>query len=253
MYLVLLDGSGNTGLHLDHPTSTAYYLVALAVHGRRARALEDAATALLAARFGAECRRPGFECKGSDLYRGEGPCKAMRPAERVALYGDLLALLAEHRAELLWIGIDKARLARRYRTPMHPHKLAFIYLVEDIERFLCQRGEYGLIVSDEEKEVEQQLVEDLARYKELGTSFGHSPIELSRVVDNVHWVRSHHSRLMQLADCCAYLCQRQGARPREDLGHGAGGAGAMEAGGAADLARAGVAHGVENTCAAKAS
>ena len=209
MYLVLLDGSGNTGLRLDHPTSTAYYLAGLAVHGNRARALEDAATALLAMRFGPESRRPGFECKGSDLYRGEGPCAGMRPAERVAIYGELLELLGRHGAELLWIGIDKARLARRYRTPMHPHKLAFIYLVEEIERFLRTRREYGLIVSDEEKEVEQQVVEDLVRYKEMGTAFGHRPLNLERVVDNVHFVRSHHSRLMQLADCCAYLCQRQ--------------------------------------------
>jgi hypothetical protein len=209
MYLVLLDGSGNTGLHLAHPTSTAYYLMALAVPGDRARGLEDAATAVLNARFGAACRASGFECKGSDLYRGEGPCARMRPAERVALYGELMAVLATHGAELIWIGIDKALLARRYRDPMHPHKLAFIYLLEDVERFLRERREFGLIVSDEEKEVEEQLVEDLARYKEVGTSFGHSPLELTRVVDNVHWVRSHHSRLMQLADCCAYLCQRQ--------------------------------------------
>ncbi|HEX8245596.1 MAG TPA: DUF3800 domain-containing protein [Longimicrobium sp.] len=209
MYLVLLDGSGNTGLRLDHPTSTAYYLAALAVHGDRARALEDAATRVLETHFGPECRRPGFECKGSDLYRGEGPCAAMRPADRVALYGELLALLSQHGAELLWIGIDKGRLAKRYRTPMHPHKLAFIYLVEEIERFLRQRRAYGLIVSDEEKEVEQQVVEDLVRYKEIGTSFGHRPLDLKHVVDNVHFVRSHHSRLMQLADCCAYLCQRQ--------------------------------------------
>ncbi|HEX6750485.1 MAG TPA: DUF3800 domain-containing protein [Longimicrobium sp.] len=208
MYVILLDGSGNTGLHLDHPTSTAYFLVGLAVHGTRARRLEDGATSLLVDRFGDDCRRPGFECKGSDLYRGQGPCAGMRPGDRVELYRDLLALPGRHGAELMWVGIDKARLARRYRAPMHPHKLAFIYLVETIERFLRARREFGLIVSDDEKEMEQQFIEDLARYKELGTSFGHSPIELTRVIDNVHWVRSHNSRLMQLADCCAYICQR---------------------------------------------
>ena len=209
MYLVFIDGSGNTGMDLAHPTSTAYYLVALAVHGSCARALEDAATELLVRRFGEGCRRAGWECKGSDLYRGQGPCAGMAPAERVALYGELLALLAEHGAEIIWIGIDKPRLAARYTNPMHPHKLAFIYLMEDIERLLRERRTCGLIVSDEEKEMESQVLEDLSRYKEMGTSFGHSPLDLRCIVDNVHWVKSHNSRLMQLADICAYLCQRQ--------------------------------------------
>jgi Protein of unknown function (DUF3800) len=209
MYLAFIDGSGNTGMDLDHPTSTEYHLVALMVHGDCARALEDAATGLLARHFGEACRDPGFECKGSDLYRGQGPCTRMAPADRVALYGELLDLLAQHHAWVTWAGIDKARLARRYASPMHPHKLAFIYLVEQVERFLRKRRSFGLLVSDEEKGMERQVIEDLSRYKEMGTSFGHSPMDLRCIVDNVHWVKSHNSRLMQLADLCAYLCQRQ--------------------------------------------
>jgi hypothetical protein len=208
MYLVFLDGSGNTGLNLSHPTSTVYLLMALAVHGRTARRLEDAMAAVLERRFGAASRAPGFECKGSDLYRGEGPCAALPPAERIAIYRELVGLLASHGAELIWVGIDKPRLAARYPHPMHPHKLAFIYLVEEVERFLRRRREFGLLVSDEEKEVEQQLVEDLSRYKEAGTSFGYRTEDLRCIVDNVHWVKSHNSRLLQLCDCCAYLCQR---------------------------------------------
>ena len=91
---------------------------------------------------------------------------------------------------------------------MHPHQLAFVYLVEQVERFLRAAGDYGLLVSDEEKEIEQQVIEDLFRYKQAGTSFGYKPIDLTRIVDNVHWVKSHHSRLLQLCDCCVYLCQR---------------------------------------------
>ena len=132
----------------------------------------------------------------------------MPPAERVALYGELVRLLPAHGVRLVWQGIDKARLAARYRAPMHPHALAFIYLVEAVERYLRQAGEHGLLISDEEKEVEAQLVENLSRYKEMGTSFGHSPLDLTRIVDNVHWVKSHNSRLLQLCDLCVYLCQR---------------------------------------------
>jgi hypothetical protein len=79
MYLVFLDGSGNTGLNLSDPTTTLYLLMGLAAHGDAVRALEDAMSAILEERFGPASRAPGFECKGSDLYRGQGPCAAMGP------------------------------------------------------------------------------------------------------------------------------------------------------------------------------
>ena len=79
MYVVFLDGSGNTGLNLSDPTTTLYVLMGLAVHGSAIRSLEDEMSAILARHFGAASRAPGFECKGSDLYRGQGPCAAMAP------------------------------------------------------------------------------------------------------------------------------------------------------------------------------
>jgi hypothetical protein len=214
MYLIFLDGTGNTGTDLTHPTNTIHYLLGLAIPGENARALEDQVTAVLHGCFGDRCRAPGFECKGSDMYRGEGPCAPMSPADRIALYEQLVRLVPQHGVSVIWHGIDKPRLAQRYRNPMHPHKLAFLYLAEDVERFLRREQQYGLIVSDEEKSVEQQVIEDLPRYKELGTAFGYDPIDLTSVVDNVHWVKSHNSRLLQLADCCVYLCQRY----RRDVG-----------------------------------
>lgn len=213
MRLIFLDSSGNTGRDLSQAAVSVYYLMALAVPGDQARALEDQMGQVLTRAFGAACREPRFECKGSDLYRGEGPCSRMGPADRIALYGELLGLLHAHGVRLVWQGIDKARLAARYREPMHPHTLAFVYLVEEVERFLRRESDFGLLVSDEEKDVEEQVVANVSRYKEFGTSFGYKALDLTRIVDNVHFVKSHHSRLLQLCDCCAYLCQRQ-ARDR---------------------------------------
>jgi hypothetical protein len=208
MYLIFMDGSGNTGDDLTHPILTVHYILGLVIPGHVARALEDAATGVLERRFGVACRARGFECKGSDMYRGEGPCAAMSPADRLALYEELVRLIPAHGVDVIWHGIDKPRLARRYARPMHPHKLAFLFFAEDVQRLLQARNEFGLLVSDEEKSVEQQVIEDLPRYKQLGTDFGYKPVDLTRIVDNVHWVRSHESRLLQLADICTYLCQR---------------------------------------------
>jgi hypothetical protein len=208
MYLIFLDGTGNTGADLTHPTNTIHYLVGLAIPSDRARALEDAVTGVLEAQFGAACHGARFECKGSDMYRGEGPCAQVKPAERIALYQEMVDLLPRFGVRVVWHGIDKPALAARYAKPMHPHKLAFLYFAEDVERFLRAKKQFGLLISDEEKSVEQQVIEDLPRYKHLGTGFGYQPIDLTRIVDNVHWVKSHNSRLLQLADNCAFLCQR---------------------------------------------
>ena len=209
MYLVFMDGAGNTGADLTHPTATVHYILGIAVPSEEARGLEDAVAGVLSGCFGAAAREPGFECKGSDMYRGDGPCARLPPADRLALYGELVALVPRFRVELIWRGIDKRALAARYTRPMHPHRLAFLYFAEAVERFLRTRRRFGLLVSDEEKSVEQQVIEDLPRYKELGTGFGHRPIDLRWIVDNVHWVKSHNSRLLQLADNCTFLCQRR--------------------------------------------
>lgn len=209
MYLIFMDGSGNTGSNLTNVDLPIHYILGLAVPGNQARPLEDAATRILEAAFGAvACRVPGFECKGSDMYRGEGPCRAMSPADRIHLYESLLKLIAAYDVEIIWHGIDKPKLAKRYTNPMHPHQLAFLYFAEDAERLLRAKNDYGLLISDEEKSVEQQVIEDLPRYKQLGTSFGYKSLDLTKIVDNVHWVKSHNSRLLQLTDICTYLCQR---------------------------------------------
>ncbi|HEU0013842.1 MAG TPA: DUF3800 domain-containing protein, partial [Longimicrobium sp.] len=202
MYLVFLDSSGNTGRDLAHPTSAVYYLLALAVPTAQARRLEDAITGVLRARFGSACLDTAFECKGADMYRGEGPCAAMPPGDRISLYGDLVSLVASYGARVMWQGIDKRHLAHRYERPMHPHTLAFIYLAEDVERFLRRERDVGLLIADEEKEVEEQVIADLARFKTTGTAFGHTSLNLTRIVDNVHWIKSHRSRFLQLCDCC---------------------------------------------------
>lgn len=80
MYLVFLDGSGNTGLNLTHPTSTTYLLMGLAVHGNRIRALEDEMGAVhgLPLRAGEPCA--GLRVQGErPVSRARVPARPWRP------------------------------------------------------------------------------------------------------------------------------------------------------------------------------
>ena len=87
--------------------------------------------------------------------------------------------------------------------------------VERIDRWLEEiqpdgpedRPLYGLLVADEQRSVERDIIESLPHWRESGTDFGFRKIRY--LVDTLHTVPSHDSWLIQLADCLAYLTNRQ--------------------------------------------
>lgn len=48
------------------------------------------------------------------------------------------------------------------------------------------------------------MVNDFSRFRQRGTPWAYG-IELKSVVDSVHFCRSHHSRLLQLADIYMFI------------------------------------------------
>ncbi|MCJ2074485.1 DUF3800 domain-containing protein [Methylobacterium sp. E-016] len=63
----------------------------------------------------------------------------------------------------------------------------------------------GLLVADENKEIEQRLIDDLELYKRGGTSIGWRPTYIGSIVDSIHFVQSANNRLIQCVDLVAYF------------------------------------------------
>ena len=90
-----------------------------------------------------------------------------------------------------------------------------MYLVEQIDRWLEQNQPptgtplYGLLVADEQRGVERDIIESLPHWRESGTDFGYKVREIKYLVDTLHTVPSHDSWLIQLADCVAFLRNRR--------------------------------------------
>jgi hypothetical protein len=86
----------------------------------------------------------------------------------------------------------------------------FLYLVERLEEFFesHQPPANGLLFADENRERDRSIISDFDSFKEYGTVFGHQPREIKRLLDTIHFVKSHDSRLIQLADCSSYLVYR---------------------------------------------
>lgn len=216
MILFFVDDSGNTGARLDHPVETIHWLVALAVDESLVRSLDREFHHVASLHFGPELASAAeFEVKGSDLFGGRRFASKLSPQERLDCYGQLLALLAPHHAKVFVRGISKPRHAQRaiqrgYK-PEHPYFLGFQYLVEAIDTWLASLpGEQlGLMVADQQQEIDRRMVHQFNQWAHLGTPSGYRARILTRLLPALHYVRSADSRLVQLVDLVAFLRNRR--------------------------------------------
>lgn len=222
MYFFYVDESGNTGKHVD-PGEPVHWLCAIGVHVSSIRAIEAEMLALAARAFGTRAKEPGFEFHGADLFSGRRECRGMDADVRVGVYRGLCELLAKHHCALFVRGIEKAghqsRAERRGYAAVHPHTLAFQFLLERVDEWLQRRQpprpsaagtdeSLGLVIADEQKEVGREVVYSFARWRDAGTAMGYRARKLRFLIDTVHHVPSTDSWLLQLADCMSYLRNR---------------------------------------------
>lgn len=230
MYLFYIDESGNTGSNLTDPDHPVHWLVAVGVEETQIPHLEDSLSDLAEEVCGyLTARDPRFEFHGSKIFHGGSHFSDLSPQERVDLYRSVIRLLEEFELPVWVRGIHKQRHHDRAENygydPDHPHQLGFMYLVESIDRWLLSQQPdedesdlYGLLVADEQKGIERDIIHRFPRWREHGTDHGYKPREIEYLVDTVHTVPSHDSWMIQLADCVAYIRNREYRGRREDDG-----------------------------------
>jgi hypothetical protein len=74
-----------------------------------------------------------------------------------------------------------------------------MYFIEQVERFLAARDGTAIVIGDYDKTTSAKSVIDLAFFKAHSTKWARG-VKIERIVDCVHYVQSHHSRLIQMAD-----------------------------------------------------
>ncbi len=106
----------------------------------------------------------------------------------------------------VWAAIDTSKIYNPDQAP----EFAFAHFVERVQ--MCVWDRPCVLICDQDDEQARNMVRDFFKYRAKGTPWAHG-IELKTVVDTVHFSRSHHSRLIQLADAFAWLTvQRCGLR-----------------------------------------
>ena len=211
MKLIYIDESGQTGTKSD-PDQPLHLLSAVIVDDLHVRSIEDAVRTLGYKHFGAKSGNTDFEFHGHEIRSGKGYFKGTKVENRVIIVHELIDILMAHDSKIGYAVVDKSRS----RASQHPHQLAFLLLVERIEDHLKAAQSLGLLVADENDDMEQRLIDDLEVFKTESTRFGWRPTKIEHVIDSIHFVQSRNNRLMQLADVVAFFLLR-GRRVRDEL------------------------------------
>lgn len=139
------------------------------------------------------------EFHAKEIVHGKGPYKGKEMAGRTELFCALIDIIDEcEDLKRIEVRIDPAKMV----TTGHEEK-AFMFFVEKVESLMRAKKSVAMLIADHDKDMVSTNVASLSAYKARGTSYQFG-IEIKNIVDTIHHTKSHHSRLIQLADIYTY-------------------------------------------------
>ena len=142
----------------------------------------------------------GLEFHGADLFNGKKVFENVDPGVRIWLCEQVVAACADTGLVFGHCAIDKMKLRGG-----HPHMKCFQFTLERLQDYLELQDDLGLIVADEHRELEEEIIRDLALSKSATTGWGWRPTAIKNIIDTVHFVKSRHNRLVQACDVLTYF------------------------------------------------
>lgn len=109
---------------------------------------------------------------------------------------------SEQELAKIYVRIEPARMIRT------DHEItAFMFFIERTELHLRAQKAPGILIGDRESDVVSGLfAETLSQYRHTGTKYEFG-VDLTHLIDTVHFTDSHHSRMLQLADLYVWAVQ----------------------------------------------
>lgn len=209
MWFAYMDEAGNTGRNLLDPFQTIHMILTMVVDEAKVAELHDHVRTVAQRHCSPACYAPDFEFHGGALFSGKDHFADYTPAQRIAMYEDLLSGIDLVEAKVCARGVFKPDLHARYNHPFHPHDITLMFTIESVERLARKHDARVLLVADEAREVEDAALRDLASYQQLGTTWGWNTERIDHIIDTIHFVRSETNPAIQLVDCAAFIAARQ--------------------------------------------
>lgn len=199
---VYIDETGSSGKGArQQPLLT---VVGIVVDETKVQPLKEALQALAWKHLG--WYPEGFEFHGFEIWGGSGPWIGKSYDELIAVYEDVISLLAELDLEVVHASINKANLHTKYSggADDNAYRLALQFMLEKLNRL---NSHLKVLVADEAKEQELRAIRMVRDMQAYGG--GEVPGQtLTTIIDSLHFVESHASAGVQMADMVAYMLYR---------------------------------------------
>jgi len=147
-----------------------------------------------------------FEFHGSEVWGRGGIWRGKTPEECNAVYERAIGGLESLDIDVAHASIDKQRLHDRHGgvADENTYLLALQFLLEKIDSYSSHNK---ILVADEAKEQQLRAVRMVADMQDWGGGLVPGR-QLRTIIDSIHFVRSHTSPGVQLADLVAFALQR---------------------------------------------
>ena len=185
------------------PTQPAFWMGGICVPASAVQEIEEAVAGISERVFGSHLLSKETEFHGIEIVRGKGNAKRVAFDDRVAIFQELLAILVREDIRRVAVKILPENFVVQTKDP---GDVAFMYLVEGVERTLRDLESIGMMFGDYDEPNIARSVGSLSHFRRHNIKWSGGR-EIRRIIDTVHFAQSHHSRMIQLADVFLYSLQ----------------------------------------------
>ena len=198
MYLLYYDE-----VKYDPPTQKSFWLGGICAEHTSIPEIEEAVNAISRSVFGSGVLSKETEFHGIEICRGKGNCKSFDVEQRLEILRELLAIIAREDVFRIRVQINPAYITH---SPDAPDEIAFMYFVEQANSLFKEKNSLGMLFGDYDEPTIGRSVANLSSFRRGGTRWARAK-EIGNIIDTVHFAKSHHSRMIQLADIFLYCYQ----------------------------------------------
>ncbi len=203
MHLLYVDESGKSG---EKDFAQPWYVLGgLVVHESAWQALEGDLNGEID-RIVPPPRPDTWELHMAHIHHRKGFFAGMPTATRFGLVDAVFDVLDHYRPTLIMVGIDKKAHDGKYRHPQPVEDVAYRFMLERFNAYVGrQQDKLGVVVCDEQKEVERATRKAHSRYRRVGTGM----MVIDHVIETPFFTPSHWSRMLQIIDVATYYVARR--------------------------------------------
>ena len=165
--------------------------------------------------FGSSSLMTVNQFHGKEMFHGKGPFKGRKLPERIEVFENFATFLIDNEIPIRLVRIDVERHRAHYRYPEPEYRLGLMLFLERACDYLDEVDDLGVVFGDYEKDEVARSVVDFSEYKTRGKTPMYLGRPLGRLVDTVHFTRSHRSRFLQVADVVVYMAGRYMNRSKD--------------------------------------